>query len=76
LQGQLGRLFAALGKTVVLVTHDIREAALLGHTITLMTAGRIVQQGTFADLVERPATPFVAQFIHAQTLAPSASVGH
>jgi len=75
LQGQLGRLFATLGKTVVLVTHDIREAALLGHTITLMTAGRIVQHGTFADLAERPATPFVAQFINAQTLAPSPSVG-
>ena len=70
LQGQLGRLFAALGKTVVMVTHDIREAALLGSTITLMTAGRIVQQGAFADLVERPASPFVTQFLTAQTLAP------
>jgi len=72
LQGQLGRLFAALGKTVVLVTHDIREAALLGRTITLMTAGRAVQQGTFTDLVERPAAPFVTQFLTAQTLAPAA----
>jgi osmoprotectant transport system ATP-binding protein len=68
LQAQLGRLFAALGKTVVLVTHDIREAALLSDTITLMTAGRVVQQGTFADLVDRPATPFVTQFLSAQTL--------
>ena len=72
LQGQLGRLFAALGKTVVLVTHDIREAALLGSAITLMTSGRVVQQGAFADLVERPATPFVTQFMTAQTLAVSA----
>jgi len=72
LQGQLGRLFAALGKTVVLVTHDIREAALLGRTITLMKAGSTVQQGTFADLVERPATPFVTQFLTAQALAPGA----
>ena len=70
LQDQLGQLFAALAKTVVLVTHDIREAARLGRTITLMTAGRVVQQGTFADLVERPATPFVRQFLTAQTLAP------
>jgi len=38
LQEQLGRLFARLAKTVVLVTHDIREAARLGHTITLLTA--------------------------------------
>jgi osmoprotectant transport system ATP-binding protein len=75
LQDQLGQLFAALAKTVVLVTHDIREAARLGCTITLMTAGRVVQTGTFADLVERPATPFVRQFLTAQTLdapAPAA----
>jgi osmoprotectant transport system ATP-binding protein len=72
LQGQLGRLFASLGKTVVLVTHDIREAALLGSTITLMTSGKVVQQGAFADLVERPATPFVTQFMTAQTLAVGA----
>ena len=75
LQGQLGRLFATLGKTVVLVTHDIREAALLATTITLMHAGRIVQQGAFADLVERPATPFVSQFLTAQTLAAGVQRG-
>ena len=46
----------------------VREAARLGRTITLMTAGRVVQTGTFADLVERPATPFVRQFLTAQTL--------
>jgi len=73
LQDQLGTLFATLAKTVVLVTHDIREAARLGRTITLMTAGRVVQQGTFADLVERPAVPFVRQFLTAQTLAPPPS---
>jgi len=69
LQTQLGALFGALGKTVLLVTHDIREAALLGDTITLLTAGRVVQHGTFADLRERPVAPFVTQFLTAQTLA-------
>ena len=69
LQVQLGRLFAQLEKTVLLVTHDIREAVVLGRIITLMTEGRTVQQGTFADLVDRPATPFVTQFLSAQTLA-------
>lgn len=66
LQGQLARLFAALGKTVVLVTHDLREAALLGTSIALLHAGRVVQQGTFADLAERPAAPFVTEFLTAQ----------
>ena len=68
MQDHLGRLFATLAKTVVLVTHDIREAARLGHAITLMTAGRVVQHGSFADLAERPASPFVTQFLTAQTL--------
>ena len=66
LQAQLKRLFVALGKTVVLVTHDLREAALLGTTITLMTQGKVVQQGAFADLALRPASAFVTEFLEAQ----------
>jgi osmoprotectant transport system ATP-binding protein len=49
LQGQLKTLFTSLHKTVILVTHDIREATIFGDTIILMTAGRIVQQGTFCS---------------------------
>jgi osmoprotectant transport system ATP-binding protein len=76
LQGELGRLFARLAKTVLLVTHDIREAARLGHVITLLTAGRVVQHGTFRDLAERPAAPFVTRFLTAQALeAPHARSG-
>jgi osmoprotectant transport system ATP-binding protein len=66
LQQQLREIFASLGKTVILVTHDIREAAVFGHTITLMTEGRIVQQGPFADLATRPASSFVTTFLNAQ----------
>ncbi|GIX49659.1 MAG: ABC transporter ATP-binding protein [Candidatus Tectimicrobiota bacterium] len=70
LQAQLRAIFTTLGKTVLLVTHDLREAALLGDTVTLMHAGRVVQHGTLADLVERPATPFVTAFLQAQALPP------
>jgi osmoprotectant transport system ATP-binding protein len=73
LQRHLGRLFAELGKTVVLVTHDVREAALLGDAITLLTEGRVVQQGTFAELRARPASPFVTEFLTAQTLDRAAA---
>jgi osmoprotectant transport system ATP-binding protein len=72
LQTELRRLFAALGKTVLLVTHDVREAALFGATITLLRGGRVVQQGTFADLVRKPAEPFVTEFLGAQ--APPAEL--
>ena len=70
LQQQLKEIFTPMGKTVVLVTHDIREAAFFGHTITLMTEGRIVQRGSFADLVKRPASEFVTAFLNAQRPTP------
>ena len=66
LQEDLKALFANLGKTVVLVTHDLAEAAYLADTIVLMNAGRIVQTGTLEDLRERPASPFVTEFLRAQ----------
>jgi len=67
LQGELVRMFRELRKTVVLVTHDVREAFVLGATITLLDAGRVVQHGTFDDLARRPATPLVTEFLRAQT---------
>lgn len=66
LQHQLKEIFSSLHKTVLIVTHDIGEADVFGHTITLMRAGRIVQRGTFADLARRPASGFVTAFLNAQ----------
>ena len=66
LQDELKAIFQSLAKTVVLVMHDLGEAAYIGDTIVLIHQGRVVQQGQFSDLVERPAAPFVAQFVHAQ----------
>lgn len=68
LQKELKGIFARLKKTVILVTHDIREAAILGATVTLMTDGRIVQHGTFEDLALRPVSGFVSKFLNAQEL--------
>jgi osmoprotectant transport system ATP-binding protein len=70
LQEQLVRIFGELRKTVVLVTHDVREAFVFGATITLLDRGRIVQQGTFADLAQSPAHPFVVEFLRAQAPPP------
>ncbi len=66
LQGQLRDIFRSLGKTVVMVTHDIGEAGYFGDLIVLMRDGGIVQKGTLDDLLERPADPFVPEFITAQ----------
>ncbi|MDH5182959.1 MAG: ATP-binding cassette domain-containing protein [Gammaproteobacteria bacterium] len=66
LQQELKAIFAQLGKTVVMVTHDIAEAAFFGHTLVLMRDGRIVQTGPFKELAQTPTEPFVEAFITAQ----------
>ena len=66
LQTELKEIFNRLGKTVVLVTHDMAEAGYVGDSIVLMREGQIVQQGTLDDLRERPADDFVSEFITAQ----------
>jgi osmoprotectant transport system ATP-binding protein len=66
LQDELADVFGRLGKSVVIVTHDLAEAALLAHAIVLMHEGRVVQRGSLDDLVHRPATPFVSRFVRAQ----------
>jgi osmoprotectant transport system ATP-binding protein len=66
LQTDLRDIFRELKQTVVLVTHDLAEAAYLADHIVLLESGRIAQEGTIGDLKERPATPFVTQFLNAQ----------
>jgi osmoprotectant transport system ATP-binding protein len=66
LQSDLKQIFQTLGKTVVIVTHDIGEAGFLGNLIILLRDGQIVQQGSLAELVYHPIDPFVTQFINAQ----------
>src|SRR5881398_3983319 len=66
LQKDLKEIFERLKQTALLVTHDLAEAAYLGDEIVLMNEGRIVQQGSLADLREKPASSFVSEFINAQ----------
>jgi osmoprotectant transport system ATP-binding protein len=66
LQTDLKQIFAELRQTVLLVTHDMAEAGFLAETIVLMRDGSVVQQGSLDDLRDRPADPFVTEFISAQ----------
>jgi osmoprotectant transport system ATP-binding protein len=66
LQTELKEIFERLKKTVVLVTHDMGEAAYLGDTIVLLKEGQIVQQGRLEDFKTKPASEFVTQFLNAQ----------
>src|SRR5688572_7975955 len=66
LQEDLRRLFQRLRKSVLLVTHDMAEAAFFSRNIVLMREGKIVQRGTYKDLTESPAEEFVRDFVKAQ----------
>lgn len=66
LQQELKEIFARLNKTVVLVTHDMHEAAYFASEILLMRDGRLVQRGSLDTLLDSPAEAFVTDFIRAQ----------
>ncbi|MCK5454584.1 MAG: ABC transporter ATP-binding protein, partial [Calditrichia bacterium] len=66
LQEDLKHIFSSLHKTVLMVTHDLAEAAYFADHIVLMNQGSIVQQGQISDLFQRPADTFVTKFIQAQ----------
>jgi osmoprotectant transport system ATP-binding protein len=63
LQGEILRIQQATKKTIVFVTHDIEEALLLATDIAILERGRLVQWGTPLDLLEHPASGFVAEFV-------------
>lgn len=66
LQEELRDIFRSLGKTVVLVTHDMSEAAFFADKIVLLREGIVVQEGALESLLRAPAEPFVEDFISAQ----------
>ena len=65
LQDEFKALQRRLGKTVVLVTHDVPEALRLGDRVAVMHAGRVVQEGTAQEIREKPDAGFVSDFLAA-----------
>jgi osmoprotectant transport system ATP-binding protein len=64
LQDEFLRLQRDLGKTVVLVTHDIDEAVRMGDRVAVFAAGgRLAQYDSPARLLAKPADDFVADFV-------------
>ena len=65
---EFSQLEVLKSKTIVLVTHDIHEAFQLGNKILLMDKGKIVQAGTAAELLFKPASSFVTDFFESQRM--------
>lgn len=66
LQEEMKTIFNQLGKTVVMVTHDMGEAALFGDLIVIMKDGFLLQYDTLSNLSTQPKSPFITEFINAQ----------
>lgn len=56
----------SLGKTILIVTHDMEEAFKLGNMVVLMNKGKVVQMGTKDDFLNRPQNDFVQDFVTGQ----------
>ena len=65
-QNELKQIFQGLGKSALMVTHDIDEARFFADKLSLMRDGKIVQTGSFDQLLANPAEEFVTRFIRSQ----------
>jgi osmoprotectant transport system ATP-binding protein len=63
MQIEIMSLHRELGISVLYVTHDQEEALVMSNRVVVLNEGRVEQKGAPADLYERPATRFVAEFI-------------
>ena len=69
-QGAFAAVRRELAVTMLLVTHDLAEAARLADEIVVMRNGEVEQRGTLAEFRSAPATPYVASLVeHAEAAA-------
>jgi len=59
------------GISVLMVTHDFSEAHFLAQRVAVLNTGRLEQVGGVADVFQRPATPFVAEFVGMKNIFPA-----
>jgi len=76
LRGELRQLQREISATIVTVTHDPDEAALLGDEILILDQGRVLQTGTTEAVFARPASENVARLLGAENVAFGIAVNH
>jgi putative spermidine/putrescine transport system ATP-binding protein len=72
MQLELKQLQRDVGITFLFVTHDQDEALTMSDRLAVFNGGRLEQVGTPAEIYERPATPFVADFIGTSNIVEGA----
>ena len=75
LQDELRKLQQEIHKTIVFVTHDMDEALKIADNIIVMKKGQIEQTGTPQELIDRPASDFVRDFIGAERIKRQRTFG-
>ncbi|MDK9500821.1 ABC transporter ATP-binding protein [Streptomyces katrae] len=75
LREEIRRLQLSLGITTVFVTHDQEEALSMADRVAVLNAGKPEQCAAPAELYERPATPFVAEFVGTMNRIPGRLTG-
>src|SRR6185503_8934451 len=68
LRDELRRILKQTGMTGLYVTHDQSEAVVLGDRIGVMKDGKLLQMAPPAEIYNRPADPFVANFTGASNV--------
>ncbi|WP_432205298.1 betaine/proline/choline family ABC transporter ATP-binding protein (plasmid) [Cetobacterium somerae] len=63
IQDEILKLQKELGKTIIFVTHDMDEAIKLGEKIAFLKDGEILQFGTPDEILKKPASEYIEQFI-------------
>lgn len=63
LQDEFQTLLERVNKTVVFVTHDVEEAFRVGDRVSILHEGGLVQTGTQSELLSRPVSTFVSDFL-------------
>ncbi len=63
MQDEMMAIQAELQKTILFITHDLNEALRIGDRVCIMKDGAIVQVGTPDEILTKPATGYVAEFV-------------
>lgn len=66
IHAEFAKLQRLEARTIVLVTHDLREALKLADHLVILNNGLIEQMATCEEVLEHPATEFVENFVHDQ----------